>query len=206
MSQVARTMAVLVAAVVVSATCVRAQSPGPLTNADIIKMASSKVPEPDVIAAILDSTRSFDLSPAGVTALKAGGVSDLIITAMQLAESDEPRLRRAAMAGNEAEAIRSLGTINGAEAEYASNCNAGFGYAITLEDLAKPPSGRAVGFVGRDLATTGIVRSGYRVTLAKDAKAGVRNIGTAAATCNRSASSPGSPRSHRVREPSTTPS
>ncbi len=102
-----------------------------------------------------------------------------------------PGLLRARMSGNEASAIGSLRTINSGEASYASSCAHG-GYAIDLADLAKPPTGSDKGFVSPDLASNGVTKSGYAVTLGKDASAGVLDVGTAAATCNAAASTPAS--------------
>ena len=51
-----------------------------------------------------------------------------------------PGLLRARMSGNEASAIGSLRAINSAESTFSSSCGAN-GYAQTLADLAKPPSG-----------------------------------------------------------------
>src|SRR5437773_3379740 len=75
-----------------------------------------------------------------------------------------PGLLRARMAGNEASAIGSLRAINSGEATYSSSCAPG-GYAVALEDLARPPTGGGVGFVAPDLGTNGVAKSGYRVTL-----------------------------------------
>jgi type IV pilus assembly protein PilA len=100
-----------------------------------------------------------------------------------------PGLRRARMSGNEASAIGSLRAVNSAEASYSSTCAAG-GYAITLDDLAKAPSGGSVAFISPDLGTNGIVKSGYTHTMQKDAAPGVTDIGSPAATCNGSASQP----------------
>ena len=102
-----------------------------------------------------------------------------------------PGLLRARMSGNEASAIGSLRAVNSAEASYASACANG-GYAITLSDLAAPPSGSNVGFISPDLASNGVFKSGYTHTMAKDASAGVIDVSTTAATCNGSASQPAS--------------
>src|SRR5438067_2885373 len=83
-----------------------------------------------------------------------------------------PNLIRARVAGNEASAIGSLRAIANAEQAFASTCMAG-GYAITLDDLVKPPSGSSQGFISPDLHTNGVLKSGYFVTLAKDAFPGV---------------------------------
>jgi len=95
-----------------------------------------------------------------------------------------PGLLRARMSGNEASAIGSLRAINSAESTYASSCG-GNGYAQTLEDLALPPAAGQQAFISPDLATTGVVKSGYTVTLAAEAGAAVVTL--AAATCNGAA-------------------
>src|SRR3954470_1472721 len=60
-----------------------------------------------------------------------------------------PGLLRARMSGNEASAIGSLRAINSGQASYSSSCAAG-GYASTLADLAKAPTG-GTGFIRPDL-------------------------------------------------------
>src|ERR1700710_2196228 len=72
-----------------------------------------------------------------------------------------PGLLRARMAGNEASAIGSVRAINSGQAAFASSC-AGGGYAYSLPQLfAAPPGGQ--GFIGPDLATDGVAKSGYLV-------------------------------------------
>ena len=102
-----------------------------------------------------------------------------------------PGLMRARTAGNEAAAIAALRAINSGEASYSSSCSAG-GYAVSLDDLAKPPRGNALGFISPDLGTNGVTKGGYTVTLTKDAAAGVTDVGTAASTCNASTKPPAS--------------
>jgi len=102
-----------------------------------------------------------------------------------------PGLLRARMSGNEAAAIGSLRAINSGEAAYASSCAAG-GYAVSLDDLAKPPIGSGQGFISPDLGTNGVTRSGYQVKLAKDAGPGTIDVGTSAGTCNASTGTPAS--------------
>src|ERR1700704_4429850 len=94
-----------------------------------------------------------------------------------------PGLLRARMSGNEASAIGSVRAINSANATYASSC-AGGGYAISLVALAKAPSG-GTSFISPDLASNGVVKSGYTVGLADGAS--VSTITAAAATCNTAA-------------------
>ena len=96
-----------------------------------------------------------------------------------------PGLLRARISGNEASAIGSLRAINSAESTFSSSCGAN-GYAQTLNDLAKPPSGSSAGFISPDLASNGVTKSGYVVNLAPDT--GASTITEAAATCNVSAS------------------
>jgi len=95
-----------------------------------------------------------------------------------------PGLLRARMSGNEASAIGSLRAVNSAESTYASSC-AGGGYAIKLADLAKTPPSSTSAFISPDMATDPVIKSGYTVSLAADATAGVNLAVTAAAsTCN----------------------
>lgn len=91
-----------------------------------------------------------------------------------------PGLLRARQSGNEASAIASIRTIGGAEATYAASCGGG-GYAPTLENLALAPPG-GVSFISPDLATTGITKSGYTMTLAVGTDATI--VAVPAATCN----------------------
>src|SRR5947208_14781398 len=95
-----------------------------------------------------------------------------------------PGLLRARMSGNEASAIGSLRAINSAESTFSSGCGAN-GYAQNLVDLAKPPSGSSAGFISPDLATNGVTKSGYVVTLQKDTSAAT--ITLASKTCNAAA-------------------
>jgi prepilin-type N-terminal cleavage/methylation domain-containing protein len=100
-----------------------------------------------------------------------------------------PGLLRARMSGNEASAIGSLRAINSGQASYSSSCAAG-GYAVDLADLFLPPSGSTQGFISPDLATNGVTKSGYTVTLAADGNPGTQDISSPSATCNGSAGQP----------------
>jgi type IV pilus assembly protein PilA len=102
-----------------------------------------------------------------------------------------PGLKRARMSGNEASAIGSLRAVNSAEASYASTCAAG-AYAITLDDLAKASGSGNVAFISPDLASNGVIKSGYTHTVQKDAAPGVTDVGSIATTCNASSSQPAS--------------
>jgi type IV pilus assembly protein PilA len=99
-----------------------------------------------------------------------------------------PGLLRARMSGNEASAIGSLRAINSAQAAFSSSCVSG-GYAVTLDDLVKAPTGSSQGFISPDLNTNGVTKSGYKVTLAGDANSGVTDIGTTTA-CNGTVTQP----------------
>ena len=94
-----------------------------------------------------------------------------------------PGLLRARMSGNEASAIGSLRAINSAESTFSSSCGAN-GYAQSLDDLAKPPTGSTAGFISPDLATNGVTKSGYIVNL--DADTSAATITPASKTCNSS--------------------
>ncbi len=95
-----------------------------------------------------------------------------------------PGLLRARMSGNEASAIGSLRAINSAESTFSSSCGAN-GYAQSLEDLYKAPSGSTQGFISPDLATTGVIKSGYEVNVTADTSAAT--ITAASKTCNGAA-------------------
>jgi prepilin-type N-terminal cleavage/methylation domain-containing protein len=100
-----------------------------------------------------------------------------------------PGLLRARMSGNEASAIGSLRAINSGEASFSSSCAAG-GYAVTLDDLVKPPTAGGQGFISPDLNTQDVIKSGYKVALAADAAGtGAVVVTLAANTCNASAAS-----------------
>jgi prepilin-type N-terminal cleavage/methylation domain-containing protein len=91
-----------------------------------------------------------------------------------------PGLLRARMSGNEASAVGSLRAINSGQAAFSASCVAG-GYAVTLDDLVKPPSGSAQGFISPDLGSNGILKSGYTLTIAGNGATGVTNIGSTSA-------------------------
>ena len=89
-----------------------------------------------------------------------------------------PSLLRSRQSANEASAIGSMRSISSAQSAYAASCGWGF-YAQTLEDLSlAPPGGNP--FVGPELATTGVVKSAYAVTMSSDAPA----PGGTPPTCN----------------------
>ena len=93
-----------------------------------------------------------------------------------------PGLLRARMSGNEASAIGSLRAITSGEAAFSSSCAQG-GYAVTLTQLATPPSAGGQGFISPDLASNGVTKSGYTVGLA-DAAGTAVVVAPSANTCN----------------------
>src|SRR5580765_7578710 len=118
-------------------------------------------------------------------------VSIVVVAASaQLACSIE-KLQQARMSGNEASAIATLRIILSSQMIYSTSCTNG-GFAVSLPDLVKPAA-NGLTFGPSDLAGgTTVSKSGYRVTLAKDAAADVTTTGTAAETCNGSANAPAS--------------
>ena len=97
-----------------------------------------------------------------------------------------PGLLRARLSGNEASTIGSLRTISSAEATFAASCGGG-GYAITLADLALPPTGGGQALIPSDLAAAtagGAPKSGYEFTITGGAG---DDVLAAADTCNGSA-------------------
>jgi len=109
----------------------------------------------------------------------------LIVTAIVgiLAAIAVPGLLRARVASNEASAISSLRAINSAQSAFASACGAN-GYAQSLSDLAKPPTGSVNPFISPDIGADGTVKSGYVLNLDKDP--GATTITPASKTCNSS--------------------
>src|SRR5499426_296641 len=90
-----------------------------------------------------------------------------------------PGLLRARMSGNEASAIGSVRTLSSAQAAYAASCGGG-GYAQSLADLAKAPTG-SVGFIPADLATG--KKQGYEFAIV----GGTNKVLDKGATCNAAA-------------------
>jgi prepilin-type N-terminal cleavage/methylation domain-containing protein len=107
----------------------------------------------------------------------------VVATISVLAAIAIPTLLRARISANEASAIGTLRTIGSAQSAFASNCGAG-GYAQRLSDLAKPTAGSSQGFVGPDLAFDPSEKSGYRLTLEKEASADVTDVQAAGTSCN----------------------
>jgi prepilin-type N-terminal cleavage/methylation domain-containing protein len=99
-----------------------------------------------------------------------------------------PGLLRARMSGNEASAIGSLRAINSGQAAFSTSCATG-AYAVTLDDLVKPPAGSNQGFISPDLSANGVTKSGYKVSIAKET--GAQDM-SSVTTCNLAAATPAS--------------
>jgi len=54
----------------------------PLSNDDIIEMSRAGVPQSTIITDIQSTPVKFDVSPAGIVALHAGGVSEAVLNQM----------------------------------------------------------------------------------------------------------------------------
>jgi prepilin-type N-terminal cleavage/methylation domain-containing protein len=99
-----------------------------------------------------------------------------------------PGLLRARMSGNEASAIGSMRTLSSAEAAYASSCGGG-GYAVTIEDLAMPPTAGGPNFIPADLEAAsqsgaGTPKSGYTFLIAQHPDGLADVVMASADTCN----------------------
>lgn len=66
-------------------------------------------------------------------------------------------MRACGCATSETLAVGSLRNINSAQSTFSSSCG-GNGYAQSLQDLAKPPSGSTAGFISSDLSKNGVIR------------------------------------------------
>lgn len=107
------------------------------------------------------------------------GASAFFITGLVIPGTMSMRPR----GGHEASAIGSMRSINSAQSTYSSSCG-GNGYAQSLEDLMKPPSGSTAGFIYPDLSRNGVIKSGYVVTLMAGPEAEI--VTPASKTCNGS--------------------
>ena len=92
-----------------------------------------------------------------------------------------PQLLRARLSSQEASSSAGLRAISSSQASYAATCGAG-GYATDLADLARAPSGSQYGFIGPDLASNGVHKSGYVFQVERNAKPDTTDI--LMATCN----------------------
>ena len=64
----------------------------PITNTDIISMATAKLSDDVIIGSIQQgSTAEFDVSPAGLIALRSAGVSDRVLQSMQARVNGGPK-------------------------------------------------------------------------------------------------------------------
>ena len=95
-----------------------------------------------------------------------------------------PGLLRARMSGNESSAIGSLRAINSAEVAYSSAAASG-GYAISLATLRLGCNG-GQGFISPDLASNGVIKSGYNITLADTGSSPANVVADCNGTMSRS--------------------
>jgi hypothetical protein len=103
---------------------------------------------------------------AGIGALSAATLVALAVSSTRLSEAER---------GNESSAIGVLRAVNSAQAAFASSCG-GRGYVTDLADLVKTPRGSSQGFISPDLRHNGIVKSGYAITIVRDAAPGVTQL------------------------------
>jgi len=108
----------------------------------------------------------------------AGWIGSLSTVTLIVFIASNSRVSRADR-GNEASAIGSLRAINSGQASFSSSCAAG-GYAVDLADLVKAPTGSSQGFISPDLNHNDVVKSGYIVSVARDAASGVTEVSSAA--------------------------
>jgi hypothetical protein len=108
----------------------------------------------------------------------AGWIGSLSIVTLIVFIAPNSRVSRADR-GNEASAIGSLRAINSAQVAFASSCAAG-GYVTDLADLSKKRDGSSQGFISPDLNHNDVVKSGYIVSVARDAASGVTEVSSAA--------------------------
>src|SRR6185436_2369718 len=101
----------------------------------------------------------------------AGWVGSLSLATLIAFIASNSRVSRSDR-GNEASAIGSLRAINSAQSAFASGCAAG-GYVTDLADLNKKPVGSSQGFISPYLGHNGVAKSGYIVSVARDAASGV---------------------------------
>lgn len=117
------------------------------------------------------STQSGKVRTAAwIGALSAATLVVLIVSGTRISKAER---------GNEASAIGALRAVNSAQAAFASSCG-GRGFVTDLADLMKKPRGTSQGFISPDLSQNGIVKSGYVITIARDAGAGATQLSSAA--------------------------
>lgn len=99
------------------------------------------------------------------------------------------RVMSARLSATETSAVASLRVINSGEANYSSTCGGGH-YAIDLADLSQPPAGSNSAFISPDLASNGILKSGYIFRLARNAAPGTTD--SPLPPCNAAVATPAS--------------
>ena len=76
---------------VASGALCRAQTTATLTNDDVVKMVRAQLATDIILTTIETSNAKFDVTPAGLIALKEAGVPDQIVQAMQAKMRASPR-------------------------------------------------------------------------------------------------------------------
>jgi hypothetical protein len=109
------------------------------------------------------------------TAAWLGALSAAIVVVLIASSTRTSKAER----NNEASAIGALRAVNGAQAAFASSCG-GRGYVTDLVDLTRVPRGSSQAFISPDLGHNGIARSGYVISVARDAVPGVTQLSSAA--------------------------
>jgi hypothetical protein len=126
-----------------------------------------------------------------IALMSVAGIVVMAVVAQKFTSTGLGSMMKSRTSSNEVSAIASLRVINSAQASYSSGCTSG-GFAVTLEDLAKVPPNQSAPFISSDLGKNGIEKNGYKLTLDKDGRPGVRDMGTASDTCNNATTNPAS--------------
>jgi prepilin-type N-terminal cleavage/methylation domain-containing protein len=116
------------------------------------------------------------VSNKGFTLLELLLVVAIIVIIVSIAV---PGLLRARQSADEASAVGSLAAVNKGQASFSATCGHNL-FVGRLEDLSKGPGGNPPAYLSSDLSTNGVVKSGYRITLAGGTAAG----GGAPDACN----------------------
>jgi type IV pilus assembly protein PilA len=157
-----------------------------------IKLIFSGRPGDDFTEQEIAEIRNDTATSSGmVVVIVIVGVILLIGVIAVVAAISVPALLRARTAGNEASAISSLRAIVSAQATFAASCAQG-GYAVSLDDLARPPASGGAPFINADLGEDGIQKMGYTFSVSRDRSPASVDVGSAAATCNGATGQPAS--------------
>jgi len=137
----------------------------------------------DVLMKNLDRRHGSRGAVMAIVMMVMASVLIMAVMAAKYTDVAMPGFGKAKAQTNEASAIASLRVINAGQANYSTSCVSG-GFAVALDDLSRPPTGQDTPFISSDLGKNGIEKSGYKITMAKDLRESVVDVGTAATTCN----------------------